>query len=182
MMTRARPIHHTALVALVASVALSGCGRDMSDLEQYIGEVNARSAPPLDPIPQMKPYEPFIYARHDQPSPFTSLTQDEPEALASAAQTTGGLKPDFSRNREPLEEFPLDGIRMLGTLDFRQQRFALLSAPDGVVHRATHGDHLGQNFGKIVAISDTEVRLEEIVPDGLGGYMKRPATVAISEE
>lgn len=181
-MKRLRPGIAPALAGLLLGTLMTGCSEDMSDLDQYISEVKARPAPPLDPIPQMKPYEPFIYSRHNQPSPFTSFTQNQPEALAATGAITGGLRPDFSRNREPLEEFPLDGIRMLGTLDFRQQRFALLSAPDGVVHRATHGDHLGQNFGKIVAISDTEVRLEEIVPDGLGGYVKRPAVVAISEE
>ncbi len=171
-----------ACIALLALGVLSGCERDMSDLDQYIDQVKARPAAPIDPIPQMKPYEPYSYARQNQTSPFTAFAQDEPAALADAKPSNTGLRPDFSRNREPLEEFPLDGIRMLGTLDFRQQRFALLSAPDGVVHRATHGDHLGQNFGQIVAISDAQVRLEEIVPDGLGGYVKRAAVVAISEQ
>ncbi len=171
------------VVLLGCSLAgLTGCSRDMSDLDQYVAEIKARPPGPIDPIPQMAPYEPFAYSQHENPSPFQSFVQEDKKVLAEQNRSTSTLQPDFSRNREPLEEFPLDGIRMLGTLDFRQQRFALLSAPDGVVHRATHGDHMGQNFGKIVQITESEVRLEEIVPDGLGGYVKRPAIVAISEK
>ncbi len=171
------------VVLLGCSLAgLTGCSRDMSDLDQYVAEIKARPPGPIDPIPQMAPYEPFAYSQHEKPGPFQSFVQEDKKVLAEQNRSTSTLQPDFSRNREPLEEFPLDGIRMLGTLDFRQQRFALLSAPDGVVHRATHGDHMGQNFGKIVQITESEVRLEEIVPDGLGGYVKRPAIVAISEK
>ena len=182
-MRQGRSLRTITLLALLAgSLGLGGCSRDMSDLEQYVAEVKQRQPGPIDPIPQMKPYEPFTYTRHTDPSPFESFAQEDQEVLAEKVRKSSGLSPDFTRNREPLEEFPLDGIRMLGTLDFRQQRFALLSAPDGVVHRATYGDHMGQNFGKIVQISETEVVLEEIVPDGFGGYVKRPAKVAISEE
>ncbi len=181
-MTQATSRRFIVMLLGFSVLGLSGCSQDMSDLDQYITEVKARQPGPIDPIPQMAPYEPFAYARHDAASPFQSFVQEEKKALAEQNRSTSTLQPDFSRNREPLEEFPLDGIRMLGTLDFRQQRYALLNAPDGVVHRATHGDHMGQNFGKIVQITESEVRLEEIVPDGLGGYVKRPAVVAISEK
>jgi type IV pilus assembly protein PilP len=171
-------------ISLIATAALlmSACGHDMSDLNAHIDEIKARPAAGIDPIPQMKPYEPFAYSRRDSRSPFEPFARDEPTNLANNQVIANTLRPDTARNREPLEEFPLDGIRLLGTLEIRQTTFALLSAPDGIVHRASYGDHLGQNFGKIVQISDAEIQLEEIVPDGFGGYVKRPAIVAISEE
>lgn len=182
MMTRSKVRHTLPLLAIAVSVALSGCSRDMSDLDNYIADVKARKAGPIDPIPQMTPYEPFAYSRRGERSPFEPFDQDEPAQLAANNLPLNTLRPDLTRNKEPLEEFPLDGIRLLGTLEIRQQTYALLSAPDGIVHRATYGDHLGQNYGKIVKITDAQIQLEEIVPDGFGGYVKRPAVVAISDE
>lgn len=170
------------LIPLSGLMLLGGCSRSMQDLDSYVADIKARPGTGIDPIPQMQPYEPFTYARSAERDPFKTFEREAPELLTAEPGTAGGLRPDFTRNREPLEAFPLDGIRMLGTLEIRQTRYALVSAPDGIVHRATYGDHMGQNFGKIVRISDAEVVLEEIVPDGFGGYVKRPAAVAISEE
>ncbi len=169
------------LTSLLSTSLLSGCSRDMDDLNAYIAQIKSRPASTIDPIPQMKPYEPFAYSRRDARSPFAPLSRDEPSDLANNQVPENTLRPDFARNREPLEAFPLDGLRLLGTLEIRQNTYALLSAPDGIVHRATYGDHMGKNFGKIVKISDAEIQLEEIVPDGFGGYVKRAAVVAISE-
>lgn len=170
----------TPAAALVLVLLLSGCSRDMSDLHQYIEEIKSRKSTAIDPIPQMKPYEPFAYSQGDAPSPFqpfeqVRITSTEPEVVSD------GLQPDLTRNREPLEAFPLDGLRMLGTLEVRQERYALIRDPDGIVHRVTYGDHMGQNFGEVVEISDAEIVLEEIVPDGFGGYVKRPAVIAVSD-
>ena len=182
MMSHSKKHLAAPLAAVALSLALGGCARDMSDLDNYIAEVKARKAGPIDPIPQMTPYEPFAYTRHGERSPFEPFDQDEPAQLATNNLPLNTLRPDLTRNKEPLEQFPLDGIRLLGTLEIRQQTFALLGAPDGIVHRATYGDHLGQNYGKIVKITDAQIQLEEIVPDGFGGYVKRPAVVAISDE
>lgn len=160
---------------------IGGCSHDMSDLTNFVESVKARPGKGVDPVPQMRPYQPFTYARADARSPFEPIDRFEQSVTESVEASPNGLQPDLARNREPLEEFPLDGIRLLGTLEIRQQTFALLNAPDGIVHRATYGDHMGQNFGKIIGINDAEVQLEEIVPDGLGGYKKRIAVVAISE-
>lgn len=174
----------TRLIWALAGVSLllTGCSHDMSDLRNYIDEVKARKSSTIDPIPQMRPYEPFSYSQTGERSPFEPIGQDESSTVSATTVPPNTLRPDLTRNREPLEEFPLDGIRLRGTLEIRQQIFALLSAPDGIVHRATYGDHMGQNFGKIVGISDAQVQLEEIVPDGLGGYVKRTALVSLSEE
>lgn len=171
---------HAGLPGLAAAVLLlSACGQDMSDLERYAMEVKSRTSRNIDPIPQPKPYEPFVYEPADRRDPFLPLLQSRDQTLAAAGGTGGGLKPDLNRPREPLEEFPLDALRMVGTITMQKRAFALIKAPDAVVHRVSVGDHLGQNYGKITGISETEVVLMEIIPDGFGGWMQRPATVAL---
>ena len=162
-------------------LGLAACSRDMSDLETYIAEVKARKSRAVDPIPQMQPYEPFAYNRENERAPFEPFQRQVPTQAEVEAKPTNALQPDFARNREPLESFPLGSLRLHGTLEINQNVFALIQAPDGVVHRVTYGDHMGQNFGKLVQISAVEVALEEIVPDGFGAYVKRPATIAISD-
>lgn len=165
---------------MAAATLLGGCSQDMDDLEAYALEVKARKSRAIDPIPQPKPYEPFIYEAGDRRDPFLPLLgARDAAALAAAGGAAGSLRPDFNRPKEPLEEFPLDSMRMVGTITLKKQALALIKAPDNVVHRVTVGDHMGQNYGKITAISETEVVLMEIIPDGLGGFMQRPATVAL---
>lgn len=168
-----------ALFASAVAAALTGCGDgDTSDLRNYVAEVKARKSSNIEPIPQIRPYEPYTYRPADRPSPF------EPFAESRTQERQGGgsgVQPNFERNPEPLEEYPLDALRMAGTLTVAGQRYALVKAPDGVVHRVTTGNHMGQNYGQIVAINNAEVRLTEIVPDGLGGYMKRTTSLALSD-
>lgn len=174
-MSRARLLGFGLVAALVA-----GCGQDMGDLEEYAMEVKSRTSRNIDPIPQIKTFEPFAYEAADRRDPFQALLQSRDQALAAAAGG-GGVRPDIERPKEPLEEFPLDSLRMVGTITMQKRAFALIKAPDTVVHRVSVGDHLGQNFGKITGISETEVVLMEIIPDGLGGYIQRPASVALTQ-
>jgi type IV pilus assembly protein PilP len=98
------------------------------------------------------------------------------------AQASGnGIKPDFDRPTEPLEEYPLDSIRMVGTLEQQDNTWALILDTDDTIHRVQTGNYMGQNHGKITRITEFEVELTEIIPDGLGGWVERPAAVAISE-
>jgi type IV pilus assembly protein PilP len=161
----------------LAAGLLAGCGGDMSDLEEYALEVKSRKSRAIDPIPQPKPYEPFAYEPADRRDPFIPLLRSREDALASGA--AGALRPDLNRPKEPLEEFPLDGLRMLGTITMQKRAYALIKAPDSVVHRVSVGDHIGQNFGKITGISENEVVVVEIIQDGFGGWMQRPASVAL---
>lgn len=167
------------LVCAVAAAAVAGCGGgDMSDLEAYVAEEKARKGPRLQPIPEIRPYEPYAYRPADRREPFTPFAE---RAGNERPRNVSDLAPDFDREREALEEFPLDALRMLGTLTIAGDRYALIRAPDGVVYRVRRGNHMGQNFGEIVAVAPGEVRLTEIVSDGMGGYMKRSASVALSE-
>jgi type IV pilus assembly protein PilP len=175
-------VSRRAWVAMAALV-LAGCGGDMSDLEQYAMEVKSRTSRNIEPIPQIKTFEPFVYEAKekdgtDRRDPFLPLLASREQQIA-ASGTTGTIKPDYERPKEPLEEFPLDSLRMVGTITMQQRAYALIKAPDAVVHRVSVGDHMGQNYGKITGISETEVVLMEIIPDGFGGFMQRPATVAL---
>lgn len=173
-------VHISRCFALALTVGLlAGCSEDMSDLEAYVAEVKSRTSSNVEPIPQIRQYEPFEYVGIGRRDPFEPQRPSGP--LAGAGSPENALRPDLNRNREPLEEFPLDGLRMVGTLRTQAGTYALIREPEGIVHRVTYGNYLGQNYGKITGISEAEVQLEEIIPDGFGGYMKRPASIALSE-
>ena len=169
-----------ALGLVVLASGFAGCTADRDDLEVYIAEVQNRKSTDVEPVPQVLVYEPFRYAQYDEPDPFEPFESGATGPIQ--AQSSSALSPDFNRNREPLESFPLEGLRMRGTLEFRGQRYALIQAPDGIVHRVQTGNYMGQNYGRVVEIGAAEIVLEEIVPDGLGGYVKRDATVALRGE
>ncbi|MDE0853018.1 MAG: pilus assembly protein PilP [Nevskia sp.] len=161
---------------LLACVALlSACSSDMDELQQYIAQVKARKSTKIDPIPQIKQYEAFAYVAGDRREPFTP-------SLPESARNGQGVHPDTSRNREPLEEFPLDALKMVGLIDYNKTAYAMIKAPDGVIHRVTVGNYMGQNFGKITSITEREVLLDEIVPDGFGGFKEQPASLAAEQK
>jgi type IV pilus assembly protein PilP len=165
-------------IMLASVVGLGACSQGMGDLEQYVAEVKARKTAKIDPIPQIKPYEAVAYVAGDRRDPFVPATPDRDRSQPSASAVPG---PDRNRNREPLEEFPVDSLRMVGTIDFNGHTYALVKAPDSVIHRVTIGDHMGQNYGKIVTITPSEVDLSEVIPDGFGGWTERPASLALEE-
>lgn len=166
-----------AVLALIPlTVGLQGCAKDMSDLEQWVQETKGRPGGRIDPLPTVKPYTSFVYSADTLRSPFM------PESRIRQAQAQGnGLRPDDRRNREFLESFPLDTLRMVGSLNSGGTNFALVQGNDGLIHRVQPGNYLGENDGRITAITDSEIRIMEIVPDGLGGYIERPAAIALNE-
>lgn len=165
------------IVVSLAAAGLSGCGRDMSDLEDYIAEVNARPGGRIEPLPVIRPYESFTYEAFDLRPPFTP---DEPMSQEQADRG-GGIRPDAQRAREFLEQFPLDTLTMVGTLTFEADYYGLVQTKDTLVHRVRVGNYVGQNDGRIVAIDDEEIRVVEIIPDGIGGYMERSAAIGLGE-
>lgn len=173
------------LIAIAALVA--GCSGDStSDLRAYMDEIKTKHKGRIEPLPEFVPPPSFVYAATQQPDPFMTwstrmtMMMQEPERMQQAFAGTGP-HPDFRRRREPLEAFPLDTLRMVGILQRGAVRSALVLAPDGVVSRVVVGNYLGQNHGKITAIDERKVEVLEIVPDGLGGWLQRPASIALSE-
>ena len=168
------------LVAVL--LMLQACsGNNMDDLRAYVEEVKSRPPGHIKPIPQPKPYETFVYQAMDLRDPFEPYRNLEPEVAEVGGESDSGIKPDINRPRELLEEFPLDSLRMVGTLEQDGQRWALIKSSDGAIHRITEGNYLGQNFGRVDRITDDAVEITEIVPDGLGGWRERPATLALNE-
>jgi type IV pilus assembly protein PilP len=167
-------LRHAGLAVTV--LLLAGCGGSMSDLEQWVAEVKSRKSTAIDPLPQMKPYEAFAYVPGERRDPFAPIQPKEDQA-----SNNGVEPPDKNRNKEPLEEFPLDALRMVGTITVGGRSFAMIKAPDGVIHRVSVKDHMGQNYGEITQVTEGEVTLIETVPDGFGGWTKRPATLALAQ-
>lgn len=167
-----------ALAALL--VVLTGCsGSGVSDLRQFV-ETAKQKKGRVEPLPEIKPVETFTYSAFTQKDPFQSWNSDL--AGKSPGGNDSGIQPDSSRRKEKLESYPLDTLRMMGALEFQGVRWGLVRAPDGVVHRVRTGNHMGQNYGKIKSISNDKLMLTEIVPDGLGGWEERNASLAVSEQ
>lgn len=164
------------LLLVAVALGLSACGGGMDDLVQKIAEVKARKSQAIEPIPQIKQYEAFAYDPGNRRDPFEGA---EPSQDTMSVST--GPRPDINRPKEPLEEFPLDSLRMQGIIQTARSIYALVKAPDGVLHRVSIGDHMGQNYGQIKAIAESEISLAELVPDGFGGWVTRPATLALTE-
>jgi type IV pilus assembly protein PilP len=168
--------HGCTRIALVLATLglLAGCGDDNGELRAKIDEIKAKPGGRIEPLPEVKPYETFAYAASDQRSPF------EP-GMPVTANAPNALRPDANRPREFLEQFSLDTMRMVGTLRLHGRNYGLVQTKDGLVHRVLPGNYLGQADGRITTIEDGQISLIEIVPDGVGGFIQRPAALALSD-
>ncbi len=162
-------------------IAISACSNNNTeDLRVYVEEVKSQQTARVEPLPEFAPYENYIYQAGDSRDPF-SLPMHSSPATQVAGPVGNGISPDFNRPREPLESEPLDSLRMVGTMERDGNSWALVRMSDSTIHRVKPGNFLGANHGKIVQISESEVELAEIVPDGLGGWIERQAALALSE-
>jgi type IV pilus assembly protein PilP len=175
MKIRVRNMTCMRVSLLLMAAVLAGCTSGTADLQAYVAEVKTREGPPLDPLPVMQQFETFEYDAFDLRDPF-SRPRDERVAGAGS-----GPRPDPNRRRELLENFPLDGLSMVGTLGPERDLIALVLDPEGVVHRVKEGNYMGQNEGRIVGIAESRVDLIELVADGAGGWLERPAAAALDE-
>jgi len=172
--------HHTiarllcVALACLGYAALTACSSADDELSRFIEETKHEPGGRVEPLPEIKPYETFVYADSEMRSPFMPSAPGAGAGLA-------GVRPDAKRNREFLEQFSLDTLKMVGTLRLGGAIFGLVQTKDGLVHRVAVGEHLGQAEGKITEISPSKISLIEIVPDSLGGYMERPAALALNE-
>ena len=172
-----QPRHNfVRICSALACVAwlLAACSSADDDLQRFIEDVKKEPGGRVEPLPEVKPYETFTYSASELRSPFL------PGSPGGGAGGTG-LRPDSKRNREFLEQFSLDTLKMVGTLKLSGRVYGLVRTKDGLVHRVSVGNYLGQADGKITEIASSKISLVEIVPDGLGGYMERPAGLALNE-
>lgn len=181
---RQSPKHQGQLrtwIIVAVLVGISGCGRSITstpgeapNLEKWVAEVKSRPAPPIEVIPLMQQFETFEYAAQSLRDPFSdAFTTDSGGS---------GPRPDSDRRRQPLELFPLDSLDMVGTLGRGGSLVGLVMSPDKVTHRVRPGAYLGQSDGRVTAVYEDRIEIVELVPDGAGGWLERPATVALENQ
>jgi type IV pilus assembly protein PilP len=171
--TPARAVRIGAWAASFLVLAgLAACSSGDDDLNHFIAEVQREGGGRVEPLPEVKPYQTYTYADSQMRSPFMP---------ASPNGNSLAVRPDQKRNREFLEQYSLDTLRMVGTLQLGGETYGLVQTKDGLVHRVLPGNYMGQNDGRITAITASKIEVREIVPDGLGGYIERPAALALNE-
>ncbi len=181
--SRRRAAWARTVFAASTLIMLGACAEhDMSDLEGYAQRVLARKGTRIDELPPVEPYEVYTYSSTEQVDPFEPFYQEQ-VPLDDAAQQAGrgGLQPDRTRKREELETYSLDSLRMMGTLELGDGIWGLVRDPDGTIHRVQVGNYMGRNHGKIIAVSEDRVQLNEIIQDGQGGWQERSAALALIE-
>lgn len=187
---RLGPLRAGAVVLLSAILVLPGCvSRDKSDLESYVAEVLQRPGGQIEPLPPIRPYERYLYraAEAGKRDPFVGF-----QGAVAAAKVEVSREQDaeqqrytdeiLSHNREELENFELDSLRMIGTLQDVDQMWAIIRDTQGTVHRVQIGNYLGRNYGKIIEIQEDRLELREVVRDTNGRWEERPATLALNED
>ena len=161
---------------IAAVLGLSGCGGGYADLDDFMAQVKSRPAGHIAPIPAFKAYKAFTYSATSLRSPFQKPIEVTEITRLSMATN---VKPDPNRPKEFLEQFPLDSLSMVGSLEQGGTLWALIQDEDGGVHRVKKGNYLGRNNGKIVEATDSFVSVLEIVPNGVDGWIERPRTIKL---
>ncbi|TXH72122.1 MAG: fimbrial protein [Lysobacteraceae bacterium] len=173
--------HVRIVLGAALALALAGCGRGITstpgeapNLVEWVASIKAKPAPPLDPLPVMQQFETFEYSAQVLRDPFSTAF--------SAGSTSAGPRPDSNRRKQVLEQFPLDSLDMVGTIGGRNDLVALVMVPEKVTYRVRPGDYMGQSDGRVTGVFEDRIELVELVPDGAGGWLERPATVALEDE
>lgn len=153
------------------SVLLVGCGsEDHQDLDRYLANAVKSEEHQISPLPIFKPVATFNYSANHLRSPF------------APALPLQNAKQELQRPKEILENYPLDALRVVGTLRGDKRYWALVAIPDGTVYQVTVGHHIGQNLGQITAISEQKLNIMEMIPDSKNGWTKRSISLMITSE
>jgi len=162
------------LAPVLLALGLAGCGGgSMDDLQTFVAEAGRDMQGKIEPLPQVKVYEPFTYNAFDLPDPF------KPRKLSSGGG--GGMQPDLNRPKEPLEAFSLETLKMVGVLARQGVIHAVVKTPDNAIYHVKKGNYVGQNFGLVTQIDDSQITLREIVQDSAGDWSERASTLNLQE-
>lgn len=174
-----RPALLKRVTIVLLATGLAGCGdSDFADLQSYVAEVKSRQKSSIEPLPEVKTVEPFVFAQENLRNPFVP---DEKIEQLEENKAENGIRPDTARAREELESYDLDMLRMVGTINLNNSLWGLVKAKDGTIHRVRAGNFIGRNFGKIIRIKEDQIELLEIVPDAPGAWRERKASLELSE-
>lgn len=172
-----------AILAGLAVLALMGCGASKEDdIRQWMADERNKTQPKVAPIPAPKQFKPEPYTNATALEPFSNqkLTQALKRDSSMATSNVALIAPELARRKEPLEAFPLDSMVLVGSIIKAGQHVALVRV-DNLLYQVRVGSYLGQNYGKVTKITETEVSLREIVQDAVGEWVERVATMQLQE-
>ena len=164
------------LVPIAAAAVLVSCSSEIDELKTFVRDSEKGLPRRIEPLPPVKPFEPFTYEGFDLPDPFKPRKLSPPKEGGG-----GGLAPDLNRRKEPLEAFPLEQLKMVGTLSMGSDMFAIVRA-EKTLYRVKKGNYMGQNFGLITDVTESEIKLKEIVQDSAGDWAERQSVLPLLEE
>ena len=178
-------MRHKLLLALTAAAALSACDSSgESELKDWMAQQRAVTKPQVQPIPEPKKFTPENYVQEAAIEPFSNqkLTQAlKRDSEKSGTATAALIAPELSRRKEPLEAYPLDAMSMVGSLLKQGNPVALIKV-DNLLYQVKPGNYLGQNYGRITKVGESEVVLRELVQDAAGEWIERTATLQLQEK
>lgn len=168
----------TTLPVLLVALLLSACGgEEFQDLRDFVNNAGADMRGKVEPPPDIKPYEPFAYDNSTSlPDPFQPRKAEKRDKGGS-----GQNQPDFSRPKEELEDYPLESFRMVGYLFQKGVGHAVIRSAEGKIYRVRAGNYIGLNFGQITSISETELKIKEMVQDSAGDWTERESSLQLAE-
>lgn len=167
------------ILLIAALLGLTACeNNDVEDLKRYVADIKSRPKTAIEPLPEIKSVEPFVFDYKELHDPFIQNEKADP---LDETQVENGIKPDTTRPKEVLESYDLDALRMVGTVYFNNSLWGLLKAADGTIHRVGVGHYIGRNFGKIIRIKQDSIELLEIVSETPGVWHERKALLELSE-
>jgi type IV pilus assembly protein PilP len=168
------------ILALACVVMLAACeGEQHSDLKNELNDLTKDLRGRVDPLPQVRPYEPVPYQAEGEVDPFRH-DRIEVAATPGGPAKVGGKQPDLDRPREPLESFPLESIQMVGSLTQGGESFGLVKAGPNL-YRVRKGNYMGQNFGVITGIDEVQISLKELIQEGSGEWIERSSSLQLQE-
>jgi len=166
------------LISATAIVTLTGCGANIDDLIAYSEQVRANTPVNIEKYPEFKALPSVEYTASTLPSPFVVASREE---IASTQELTPSCaQPDNQRRRQALENFGLDALQMSGVFTSNGRRYALIQANDGSLHKVTTGMYVGLFHGRVTHIKDSEILIQEMLPDGAGCWKSNQATLTMS--
>lgn len=163
------------LIISMLALGLSACGGgSMDDLRTFVAETGKDMQGKIEPLPEIKAYDPFAYDAFDLPDPF------KPRKLSSSGGG-GGIQPDLTRPKEPLEAFSLETLKLVGMLSKQGAMHAVIKTPENAIYHVHKGNYVGQDFGLVTQITESDVTLREIVQDSAGDWSERISTLVLQD-
>lgn len=172
-------MHYSFIILMfVVLTHLSACkNSSMDDIRIYVQKVKSRPAQSIEPLPEIRQHAVVEYVVANLASPFVP-----PDPSKSIDRMKGlGISPDFNRQKEPLESYSMDSLKMVGVMKIDGKLWAIISDPDGTIYRIKKGNYIGTNFGEVLHIDNDRIEVSEIIPDNQNGWRKRMSAIVLGE-